>query len=113
VFTAVLGCGSVLTYEARSFVPTTGEWVPCRRHGYCAVIRHGRAHAPRSRRRRHVTRNQPREQHELLEWLQRCPVATVSALRRQRFTLRLIARAERDGLVAVDPATGCGTLAER
>jgi hypothetical protein len=104
VFTAVLGCGLVLTYEARSFVPTTGEWVPCRRHGYCAVIRRGRARATRSRLR-DGTRARPREQHELLDWLQACPVATIAAPRRQRFTLRLISEAERDGLVAVDPAT--------
>jgi hypothetical protein len=45
VYTAELGCGSVRTYEARSFVPTTGEWVPCRSHGYCVVVRRGRTHA--------------------------------------------------------------------
>jgi len=77
VYTAVLGRGSVLTYEARSFVPTKGEWVPYRRHGYCAVIRRGRAQATRSRVR-DVSRARPREQRELLEWLEACPTATRS-----------------------------------
>ena len=112
MYTAVLGCGSVLTYEARSLVPTTGEWVPYRRHGYCAVIRRGRAHGTQSRLRE-VTRARPREQHELVGWLEACPIATVAALRRHRFTLRLISEAEREGLIAVDPATESVTLVER
>ena len=40
-------------------------------------------------------------------------VATIAAPRRQRFTLRLISEAERDGLVAVDAATERVTLVER
>jgi hypothetical protein len=47
----------------------------------------------------------------LLDWLEAYPVTTLSALRRQRFTLRLIADARRDGLIAVDEATGAVALA--
>jgi hypothetical protein len=59
VYTAELGCGSVRTYEARSFVPTTGEWVPCRSHGYWVVVRRGRAQATASTGR-YVPRVRPR-----------------------------------------------------
>jgi hypothetical protein len=104
VFTAVLGCGSILMYEARSFVPTKGERVPCRRHGYCAVIQEGRMQLERSRLR-DVTRARPRGQDELLTWLQSYPGSTMAALRRERFTLRLIFKAERDGLIVVDSTT--------
>src|SRR4051794_22482355 len=60
-----------------------------------------------------VIRARPRTQHELLAWLEGCPVSTLSALRRQRFTLRLISSAERDGLVAVDERTGHVALVAR
>jgi hypothetical protein len=110
VHTATLSCGTVLSYEARSFLPTTSEWVPCRNHGYCAVINCSRAQAPRTRSRE-VIRARPRTQPELVDWLERCPVTTLAALRRHRFTLRLITRAQRDGLVAVDEGTGAVALA--
>jgi hypothetical protein len=112
VYTAVLGCGSILTYEARSFLPTTGERVPCRSHGYCAVIRRCQAQLKRSGLR-DVTRARPREQHELADWLEGRPGTTIAALRRERFTLRLICEAERDGLVVVDALTETVALAGR
>jgi hypothetical protein len=112
VYTAVLGCGSILTYETRSFLPTKGEWVPCRRHGYCAVIRRCRAQLKRSGLR-DVTRARPREQHELLNWLKGRPGTTIAALRRERFTLRLIFEAERDGLIVVDSLAETVALAGR
>jgi hypothetical protein len=110
VYTATLGCGSVLTYEARSFLPTKGESVPCRHHGYCVVVRLGRVAMPSSGRRG-MPRARPRAQDELLEWLRGRPVTTVHALRQHRFTLRMIAAAEREGLVAVD--LEAGTVAVR
>ena len=37
MYAAQLRCGTVLEYEAPSFVPNDGELVPCRHHGYCAI----------------------------------------------------------------------------
>jgi hypothetical protein len=105
MFTATLRCSRVLNYEARTFLPEVGDLVPCCRHGYCAVEgidprggtgAHGRSFA----------RAAPRSRNELLEWLRQRPVASVSALRRQRFTLRIIAEAERDGLLELDLRAG-------
>jgi hypothetical protein len=105
MFIATLRCGTVLTYESRSLLPASGERVPCRRHGYCGVHDVGTrtvsttAGPARPRAR-------PRAQHELEEWLRERPVTTVHALKRERFTLRMIAAAERDGLVTVDLEAG-------
>ena len=110
MYTAVLGCGSVLAYELRSFVPTEGERVPCRSHGFCVVVGRGGVQGTRSGHPV-LARARPRKQHELLEWLQKCPVTTIPALRRERFTLRLICDAEQNGLVAVDVRTGTVALA--
>ena len=105
MFTATLRCSRVLNYEARTFLPEVGDLVPCCRHGYCAVEgidpqggtgAHGRF----------FPRAAPRSRNELLEWLQQRPVASVSSLRRQRFTLRMIAEAERDGLLELDLRAG-------
>lgn len=104
-YTATLGCGSILVYESPSFVPSTGETVPCRSHGYCLVVRRGRDRAARSSPR-HVSRARPRQREELVNYLESCPVTSVPNLRRERFTLRLIADAERDGLLTVDETTG-------
>ena len=105
MFIATLRCGTVLTYEARSFLPTTGERVPCRRHGYCGVRETGRnpasANAGPS-----LPRASPRAQHELEKWLRDRPVATFAALRRARFSLRMVVAAERAGLVTVDFEAG-------
>lgn len=105
MFTATLHCGTVLSYEARDLLPASGEHVPCRRHGYCGVRDVG------TRTDSTVTgpvlpRARPRAQHELVEWLRSRPVTTVHALRRERFTLRMIAAAERAGLVSVDLEAG-------
>jgi hypothetical protein len=110
VYTATLCCGTVLAYEASDLVPTSGESVPCPRHGYCGVEYVGNSQAARSGRRG-MPRARPRAQDELLQWLHGTPVTTIHALRRQRFTLRMIAAAERDGLVAVD--LEAGTVAVR
>jgi hypothetical protein len=45
-------------------------------------------------------------QSELVAWLRDRPVTTVHALRREGFTLRLVAAAERDGVVDVDLDAG-------
>jgi hypothetical protein len=96
--TATLCCGVVLEYEARSFLPRAGEVVPCRSHGYCPVAGTGAG----ARDLRVLPRAAPRTQRELLEWLGDRPVTTVAALRRQRFTLRMVSLAQRAGLVDVD-----------
>lgn len=105
MFIATLSCGTVLTYEARDFLPTSGERVPCRRHGYCGVHETGSGAVSRPAGRA-LPRARPRAQHELVEWLRARPVTTVHALKRARFTLRMIAAAERDGLVSVDLEAG-------
>ncbi len=105
MFTATLRCTRVLSFEARSFLPQIGDLVPCCRHGYCAVEAiglRGRAGVDG----RFFPRAAPRSQTELLEWLRKQPEASVSALRRQRFSLRMIADAERAGLVELDLKAG-------
>jgi hypothetical protein len=105
MYIATLRCGTVLTYEARSFLPNSGEHVPCPRHGYCGVHDVGRGTVSTTAASA-LPRARPRTRHELEEWLRDRPVTTVHALKRERFTLRLIAAAERDGLVAVDLQAG-------
>ena len=100
MYTAILSCGTVLTYESRTHVPERGERVPCRHHGYCGVMGPIRSRRPRS------GRPKPKAQDELLVWLRARSVTTVHALRRQRFTLRMVAAAQREGLVAVDFEAG-------
>jgi len=102
--TAHLRCGVVLTFRAPSFLPGEGETVPCPRHGYCLVDATGRGGAPARRTSGRTTA--PRSQAELLEWLRRHPRTSVHALRRQRFPLRLVVAAAREGWVEVDLATG-------
>jgi len=103
MYRAALACGSVLTYEARSFLPLRGECVPCLRHGYCVVEATGRSTECHARPR---SRTRPREKAELVAWLRGRTRTTVHALRAQRFTLRLIAAVEREGLVTVNLETG-------
>jgi hypothetical protein len=105
MFIATLRCGTVLTFEAQNFLPAGGERVPCRRHGYCDVLAVGRGTVPTTGGPA-LRRARPRAQHELEEWLRERPVTTVHALKRERFTLRMIAAAERDGLVTVDFEAG-------
>ena len=102
MFTATLRCGTVLSYEAPTFRPDPGDLVPCRHHGYCPVqltggSESGGAFAPRGRRR---------AQSELLDWLRGRSETTVYTLRRHGFTLRMVAAAERDGLVDLDLTAG-------
>jgi hypothetical protein len=109
MYTVRLMCGTTLAYEASGFVPAVGERVPCRHHGYCSVEIDagggggltGGSPLPRAR---------PRSRAELLDFLRTEPVTTVHALRRRRFTLRMIAAAERDGFVDVDLCAGRVTL---
>ena len=105
MFIATLRCGTVLTYEARDLLPASGDHVPCRRHGYCGVHDVGPGTVPTVGGPT-LPRARPRAQHELEEWLRKRPVTTVHALKRERFTLRMIAAAERDGLVTVDLESG-------
>jgi hypothetical protein len=103
-YSAGLICGSVLTYEAPTFVPDEGEVVPCRRHGYCSVAWRDRVdgrgvRGPGRRMRR-------RSQTELLDFLSQRPVTNVHALRRNQFTLRTVTAAQHKGLVDVDLVTG-------
>jgi hypothetical protein len=105
VNTATLSCGAELCYEAKSFLPASGELVPCTRHGYCEVADVGTSRRGASHWRG-LPRPRPRTQDELLEWLRAHSVTSIHVLRRQRFTLRMVAAAERDGLVAVDLEAG-------
>ena len=109
MYTATLECGTELAYEACSLMPESGESVPCRRHGYCTVQYLGNSKSAGSRRSG-LPRARPRRQEELVEWLRGLSLTTIHALRRQRFTLRMVAAAERDGLVAVDLETGTVTV---
>ncbi|MBB3085571.1 hypothetical protein FHR93_003798 [Geodermatophilus sabuli] len=102
MFTATLRCGTVLSYEARTFRPEPGDLVPCRHHGYCIVQLTG---GPASGGAL-STRARPRAQSELREWIRGRSETTVHALRRHGFTLRMVAAAERDGLVDVDLRMG-------
>jgi hypothetical protein len=104
MYTATLDCGAVLSFEARSFLPRSGEPVPCRRHGYCVAT--GGREKDEVGSRTALRRARPRAQHELMEWLRSRPVTTFYALRRQRFTLRMLAAAERDGAVTIDFEAG-------
>jgi hypothetical protein len=104
VYTATLNCGTVLTYEARSLLPSDGELVPCRRHGYCPVTgsdRRAGGGAGRCDRRA-----RPRTEQELVEWLHHHQVTSVHALRRQRFTLRMLTSVQADVGLEVDHTTG-------
>jgi hypothetical protein len=103
MYSATLDCGTLLTFEARSFVPSDGELVPCRRHGYCTVAGNGVEPGQASRLGR---RARPRAESELVDWLRHHRVTTVHALRRQRFTLRMLAAVAAEVLVDVDPASG-------
>ena len=105
MFTATLRCTRVLNYEARSFLPQVGDLVPCCRHGYCAVEGIG-LQGGAGAGGRFLPRPAPRSQSELLDWLRQRPETSVSALRRQRFSLRMIADAERAGLVELDLRAG-------
>ena len=109
VFTATLKCGAELAYEVRSFLPAAGATVPCRHHGYCAVEATGSGRLS-DLRRLPFPRATRRTQGELLAWLQSTSVTTVNSLRRQRFTLRMIAAAERDGVIDVDLLGGTVVL---
>lgn len=109
MYTATLTCGSVLTFEFGSHLPARRESVPCRRHGYCDVDHVGKRAGTRSVRARRP-RAKPGAQGELLEWLRGRSTTSIHALRRQRFTLRMVAAAERECLVAVDHDTGRVTV---
>jgi hypothetical protein len=102
---ATLRCGVVLAYEAPSFVPDVGQMVPCRRHGFCSVASRDPAAARRERRPRR--RLPPRSTAELMAFLDGRPATTIARLRDSRFTLRVVAAAQREGLVDMDLTTGC------
>ena len=103
-YAARLQCGTVVAYESASHVPVTGEVVPCRRHGFCAVERSDRSDGRGAGARE--PRRPRRSESELLEFLTNRPVASVHMLRSHRFTLRLVVSAQAAGLVDVDLATG-------
>ncbi len=110
-YAARLFCGTVLTYEAASFVPLVGDIVPCRRHGFCTVEStdegdgrdDGNAH--REPRRAHQAPRR-RSQGELVAFLRTHSVTSIHTLRRHRFTLRVVAAAQKEGLVHVDLVAG-------
>lgn len=103
---ARLTCGVVLEYEARSLVPAPGDVVPCRRHGYCPVHDVGASGTKQPRSPTSGRRDGREERAELRAFLSERPVTTVHALRRRRFTLRVLVAAEADGLLDLDLVTG-------
>ena len=109
MYTVRLRCGALLTHECSTFVPPRGEQVPCRRHGYCEVFGHG-VGQPERRPRPGPGRARRRTQEELLVWLRVHPVTNIDVLRRHRFSLRLIAAAQREGLLVVDFEEGTVVL---
>lgn len=100
---AVLICGHILYYQTASILPRVGEDVPCVRHGYCSVVA-----TPLSRENASAVqpaRNPPRTCDQLMAFLHDKSSATLSELRRARFTLRLVEDARREGSVVVDADT--------
>jgi hypothetical protein len=102
MYTPTLQCGTLLSFEAPSLRPRPGNPMPCRQHGYRIVVSMGRSRSSG----RPMKRARPRVQRELLEWLRERSEASVHSLRRQRFSLRMIAEAEREGLVDLDLLAG-------
>ena len=103
-YAAKLCCGTVLTYEAASFVPDVGETVPCRRHGFCTVNSRDEVDGRGAGNVRPVTRR--RSQEELVAFLSTRSVTSVHTLRQHRFTLRVVAAAHEQGLVHLDLVAG-------
>jgi len=90
----------VVHYEPGICPPAPGDVVPCRRHGYCAT-----AAVPvptRGARGPRRTRSPRRTQEELRARLGGLPGESLAALRRERFTLRLLADAQQEGWLRVD-----------
>jgi hypothetical protein len=106
VYTARLTCGAVLSYEARSFLPLPGDLVPCRRHGYCDVAVSGQCDGVSMPGRPALPRARTRSQDELLDFMVREHMTSVHVLRKQRFTLRMLARAAEARLLDVDLKAG-------
>jgi hypothetical protein len=104
MYLARLSCGLDLSYEAESFAPGIGDLVPCPRHGQCPVNSRQKVDDRGSGRVRRAI--EPRSQRELLDFLSRRPVTSVHALRRNRFTLRIVSAAQKDGLVDVNLLSG-------
>ena len=67
---------------------------------------HDHSNVPLRRRGAASARRHRRVQAELMDWLRERPHATVHALVRRGFALRIVAAAERDGLVDVDLLAG-------
>ena len=103
-YSAGLSCGTVLTYEAASFLPDVGDSVPCRRHGFCTVDSRDASDGRSTPDAHRVTRR--RSQGELVAFLRTRSVTSVHTLRTHRFTLRVVARAQKDGLVHLDLVAG-------
>jgi len=121
--TATLSCGTVLGYEAYTFRPSPGEWVPCRHHGYCVVagvagrrttdmrIATSKRGVPESTTRSRSggpsrRRARPRPDSDLRDWLRGRSATTIHVLRKNGFTLRALAVAQRQGLIGLDLVTG-------
>ncbi len=104
LYSARLGCGSVLAYEAPTYVPAVGEVVPCRRHGFCPVTSRDAGDGRGVDRVGRTTRR--RSLGDLMAFMISRPVTTVHELRRHGFTLRLVSTAQSRGLLDIDFVTG-------
>jgi hypothetical protein len=109
LFAAQLRCGTKLHYEWASLLPELGETVPCRHHGFCAVVSvfEASARAPLRPSRR---RPAPPSTDDLISYLRSRRRAWFSELRRHRFTLRVICAAHAHGVVEIDWNAGCVDL---
>lgn len=104
--TARLACGRLLHYEAASLVPATGDVVPCLRHGYCSVRPDDGRVVELDPVRRGTRRLPPPSHVALGRFLAQHPVTTVHALRKERFTLRILTQAQAEGVLDLDILTG-------
>jgi hypothetical protein len=96
----VLRCGSTVYFANANLAPREGEVMPCLRHGYCGVeeVEAITSVSRLSTRRRAARRTVA----EMVAYLQHMGICTDSQLRLERFTLRLVHRAAREGLVEVE-----------
>lgn len=99
--TAELACGSVLHFAHVGLLPRRNELVPCLRHQFCAVV----AVSTGERRGRSTDRTAPTSR-DLRDYLRGRGAVGFAELRHHRFTLRIVSRAAKSGLVIVDWEAG-------
>lgn len=95
----VLRCGSAVYFPNANLAPRAGEVMPCLRHGYCGV----EEVEPTSPATLPTRRRAPRRTAaELLAHVRVMGTCTLANLRSERFTLRLVNDAVREGSITID-----------